>query len=99
MLVQHGLASNGSHWLFGLDEDDMSFPVVMMEEGYDVWLGNNRGSSFSLGHVKKSFYREKYWDFSWAEMGKYDVASFTDYIYEATGNQKLIYFGHSQGTT
>lgn len=71
----------------------------MMEEGYDVWLGNNRGSMFSLGHETMDYTEHEFWDFSWAEMGLYDVPANIGYIHEASGNQKVTYFGYSQGTT
>lgn len=32
-------------------------------------------------------------------MGKYDVPANVDFILEQTGFEKLIYMGHSQGTT
>ena len=45
------------------------------QAGYDVWLGNNRGSKYSLGHIKSADYykHESYWEFSFPEMGKYDL--------------------------
>jgi len=32
-------------------------------------------------------------------MGRFDSKAFVDYILEATGNNKLSYIGHSQGST
>jgi pimeloyl-ACP methyl ester carboxylesterase len=85
VLLQHGLGSNGLHWLGRSHRREMANPVAMMEEGYDVWLGNNRGSTYSLEHTELSWQGNKYWDFSWAEMGRHDVPANMEYIYNATG--------------
>lgn len=37
--------------------------------------------------------------YSWHEMGTYDLPATIDYILSVTGLEKLIYVGHSQGTT
>ena len=35
----------------------------------------------------------------WDEMGRYDIPANIDYILETTGEEKLIYVGHSLGCT
>jgi len=42
---------------------------------------------------------EPYWEYSWDEMGRYDIPANIDYILETTGEEKLIYVGHSLGCT
>lgn len=41
----------------------------------------------------------KYWEFSWHELGVYDLPAIIDYILETTGQPSLHYLGYSQGTT
>lgn len=69
--------------------------------GYDVWLGNSRGNTYSCKHVKYDPWKneKKFWDFDWADMGMYDLPATLDYITQKTGHQKVAYVGHSQGTT
>lgn len=37
--------------------------------------------------------------FSFHEIGNYDLSAMIDYVLETTGQEKLHYIGHSQGTT
>lgn len=38
-----------------------------------------------------------FWDFSWHEIGVFDIPSTIDYILDQTNQTKLSYVGHSQG--
>jgi pimeloyl-ACP methyl ester carboxylesterase len=40
-----------------------------------------------------------FWNFDFEDMGTKDVPAFIDYILEETGQEKLTYIGHSEGTT
>lgn len=76
----------------------------MADEGYDVWMGNARGSRYSRRHIKYNpdgwrFERKFFWAFSWHEIGVIDVPEMIDYVLARTGYEKLQYIGHSQGTT
>lgn len=72
--------------------------------GYDVWITNARGNDYSTGHVKYNRYgsredRKKYWNFSWHEIGKYDLPATIDYVLKRSNHSRVHYVGHSQGTT
>ena len=47
----------------------------MADAGYDVWLANKRGVSHSQSHthLDPEHNPEKYWDFSFAEIGMSDI--------------------------
>lgn len=67
--------------------------------GFDVWLGNARGNSFSRNHTSIDAEDSKFWKFSWHEIGVYDLPAMIDYILAKTKQKQLIYVGHSQGGT
>lgn len=96
VLLQHGLIDSSDGWVV---RDDSSPAFVLANAGYDVWLGNNRGNKYSRRHQTLSPESEKFWDFSWEELGTYDLPAFTEYILATTGYKKLGYVGHSMGTT
>jgi len=49
-----------------------------IEDGHDVYYGNNRGYEYSTGHTEMASPAEdpaKYWAYGWAEMGLDAVAN------------------------
>ncbi|KAK1367703.1 Lipase [Heracleum sosnowskyi] len=96
--LQHGLIADGMIW-FTLSHGDQTLPLILVESGFDVWIGNVRGTRFSKKHVSENFTNSnEYWDFSFVELGKYDLQASIRFVYEQTG-QKVHYAGHSLGTT
>lgn len=75
---------------------------LLYDNGYDVWMGNCRGTRPSRGHVRfnsTGAQRKQYWSFSLHEIGIYDLPASIDYILEKTNQSQLHYVGYSQGTT
>lgn len=72
----------------------------LAREGYDIWLGNQRGTKYSTEHTTLNPKRDKaYWEYSFTEMGQFDAPAQIDYVRKATGVDKVTYIGHSQGTS
>ena len=64
---------------------DKDLAFITARAGYDVWCGNNRGVAPSLGHTKLNAETDQeYWNWSWQEMGEYDMPSFIYYIQTIT---------------
>ncbi|XP_034114669.1 lipase 3-like [Drosophila albomicans] len=99
VLIQHGLTSCSDAWV--LNGPDDGLPYLLADAGYDVWLGNARGNTYSRNHTSLSTEHPYFWRFSWHEIGHYDIAAMIDYALKTNGQgQKAIhYVGHSQGTT
>ena len=67
--------------------------------GYDIWLGNNRGTEYSQQHKTLSAVDDsEYWNWTWSEMGLYDDTANITYIKEKAKQDKIFYIGYSQGT-
>mmetsp|Transcript_16872 Transcript_16872/g.43067 ORF Transcript_16872/g.43067 Transcript_16872/m.43067 type:complete len:458 (-) Transcript_16872:156-1529(-) len=94
VLLQHGLMEDSSIWMmFG--NRSLAFTLAM--EGFDVWMGNSRGTVESQTHVRYGRDQTEYWRFSFEEMGKYDLSANLEYILATTGARRLVYIGQSQG--
>ena len=80
-------------WLW--NDADKANALTLARAGYDVWLGNNRGTRFANYHVNLSASHAEYWNFSQEDMGLKDLPASIDYILKKTGQEKLTYIGHS----
>ena len=80
VLFQHGILDSANAWI--MHYSDLSPAFIAAEAGYDVWLNNSRGNTFSRRHVRWSPDHDKneFWAFDWQEMGKYDMPAVIDYI-------------------
>lgn len=97
VFLQHGLLCSSSDWV--LNPTDRGLAFMLADRGYDVWMGNARGNTYSSKHIFLKDTDEAFWRFTWDEMGLYDIPAEMEYILNATGREKLIYIGHSMGTT
>jgi len=97
VFLQHGLLDSSYTWVNNYPNQSLAF--ILADHGYDVWLGNNRGNTFSQRHVKYLKNSQEFWDFSYDEMAQYDVPNMIDYVLDYTNHEKLAYVGHSEGTT
>ena len=55
------------------------------DAGFDVWLGNSRGNTYSRNHTVWSAEQAEFWQFSWDEMAGSDLTATIDYITTVTG--------------
>ncbi|XP_062103604.1 triacylglycerol lipase 2-like [Humulus lupulus] len=95
VLLQHGIFSDGVTWVLNSPEESLAF--VLAENGYDVWLGNTRGTVSSRGHQSLTPNDPDYWNWSWDQLAAYDLPAFFQYVHDHTG-QNIHYVGHSLGT-
>uniref|UniRef100_A0A8C6ZVV1 Lysosomal acid lipase/cholesteryl ester hydrolase-like n=2 Tax=Nothoprocta perdicaria TaxID=30464 RepID=A0A8C6ZVV1_NOTPE len=61
-------------------------------------IGNSRGNTWSLKHKTLKPCQKEFWQFSFDEMGKYDVPAELYFAMNKTGQKNIYYIGHSEGT-
>nr|XP_037273554.1 lipase 3-like [Rhipicephalus microplus] len=97
VLLVHGLLSSAVEWVINYPHQSLGF--LLADAGYDVWLGNYRGTPYSRGHLEYSDSESRYWDFRLDEVGLLDLPALVDYVLARTGWPQLFLVGFSQGNT
>ncbi|KFB46695.1 AGAP003082-PB-like protein [Anopheles sinensis] len=97
VLLVHGVFASSADFL--IIGPNNSIAYLLADNGYDVWLVDVRGNRYSRRHQHLHSESKEYWDFSWHEIGYYDVPATIDRVLEMTHSNQLYYIGYSQGTT
>ncbi|KAF1816465.1 alpha/beta-hydrolase [Eremomyces bilateralis CBS 781.70] len=95
--LHHGLLMNSEVWIC-LTDRERCLPFLLVEQGYDVWLGNNRGNKYSKKNIRLPPTDPRFWSFSIDQFAFFDIPDSINYILQTTGHEKLAYIGFSQGT-
>lgn len=99
VLMMHGHNMDSTVW-FRERKAGKPLPLQLLDAGYDVWLGNNRGSfNNERKTARQTRNMRDFWDWSFAEMGTEDLPAFIRKIKEVTGYAKVSYVGYDQGAT
>ncbi|KAF1805301.1 Alpha/Beta hydrolase protein [Mucor lusitanicus] len=93
VLIGHGLFQCSGAFVLN---EQRSLAFALIDQGYDVWVGNNR-SIAGLDHVSLSFKDPEYWNWGLKELGIYDFAAMLDHVKLYSDSSKVAYIGHSQG--
>ncbi|GMF51815.1 unnamed protein product [Phytophthora fragariaefolia] len=97
VILQHGLLDSSYTWVCNYRNQSLAF--ILADLGYDVWLGNTRGTKWSREHLDFSTDDNRFWDFTWENMGKYDLPAMIKGVLSVSGRSTLSYVGHSEGNT
>ncbi|KAF5298367.1 hypothetical protein FQR65_LT01145 [Abscondita terminalis] len=98
VLLFSGLICCAADWV-NMEQKSLGF--ILAENGYDVWLGNARGSTLSKKHLRYNpiKHAKEFWNYGIHEVAYYDLPANIDYIKNVTGQDKIFYIGYSHGTT
>lgn len=98
VMLMHGVMDTADSWILAGPKLGIGF--VLADNCYDVWAANHRGNGYSRRHVNLNPNTDpEFWNFTFDEIGSYDVTATIDYILQITGKPKVSFIGHSQGTT
>ncbi|KAL6431824.1 hypothetical protein ACFW04_007359 [Cataglyphis niger] len=97
VLLQHAFLCTSADWI--MLGKGKALAYLLADQGYDVWLGNFRGNTYSRAHISLSPSESKFWDFSYNKIGIYDLPAMITFITNMTSQPLHTYIGHSMGTT
>ena len=65
VLFQHGIMDSAYAWV--MHYSDLAPAFVAARAGYDVWLNNSRGNTYSRKHLRwdPDTDKDKFWNFDW----------------------------------
>ncbi|GMR50065.1 hypothetical protein PMAYCL1PPCAC_20260 [Pristionchus mayeri] len=95
VLMDHSLLCDSSE--FVMNPRDSSPAMALADAGFDVFLMNHRGTTYSTKHRGLNTNTSKFWEFTMDEYGQYDNPAAIDLILSTTGERSIYYIGHSQG--
>ncbi|XP_054169357.1 gastric triacylglycerol lipase-like [Oppia nitens] len=96
LLLTHGILASSTDWL--MNNHGLAF--VLSQFGYDVWLANCRGTTYSKGHIYLDHKTDpRYWMFTLDNIALYDIPTMIKYVLKYTSRKKISYICHSQGCT
>ncbi|CAL8131345.1 unnamed protein product [Orchesella dallaii] len=94
VLLFHGFLMTGASWIIQPGSRNLAFTLV--DAGYEVWLGNSRGTSPSQKHISLDANKDiDYWNFGSVQLSTIDLPLTIDLILQETSSDKLYYVCHS----
>ncbi|XP_034994117.1 lipase member M-like [Zootoca vivipara] len=97
VLLVHGVLGEGRLWIANIANNSLGFALA--DAGYDVWIINIRGTSWSRRHKTLSIDQEEFWNFSFHEIAIYDIPATINFILQKTKQEGLYFLSVSQGGT
>jgi len=65
VLLTHGLTDSSDGWFLNGDKGSVGF--YMVNQGYDVWVANNRGNKYSRTNKNSTMNDQTFFDYSYTE--------------------------------
>uniref|UniRef100_A0A0M3INM6 Abhydro_lipase domain-containing protein n=1 Tax=Ascaris lumbricoides TaxID=6252 RepID=A0A0M3INM6_ASCLU len=95
VFLQHGFVGSSAVWLMNPPSQSAGF--VFADAGFDVWMGNTRGNTYSFKHNSLTRNDREYWKFTFDEVSYYDLEAMIDKVLNVTRQTHVYYVAHSEG--
>ncbi|KAG5881668.1 hypothetical protein JTB14_010239 [Gonioctena quinquepunctata] len=96
LVVEHGVLLDGISWMLS---GNHSLAFYFADAGFDVWVINSRGTTYSRKHTNGSISEKDYWNFSFHEVAIHDTPQIMELISDHTNRNDIIHIAHSKGAT
>lgn len=97
IILVPGILDESGVWFVNYPSQSPGF--LLAERGYDLWAMNTREIAFRSHHKTLSQNDDRYWQWSFDELGRYDIAAVIDLVLNVTGASKVTLLAYSQGMT
>ncbi|BBN10008.1 lysosomal acid lipase/cholesteryl ester hydrolase [Marchantia polymorpha subsp. ruderalis] len=98
VLLMHQEFMSGESWFQFTESTDRLLPFLLLDAGFDVWIGHERATFWSHDHVHFHPNEQSYWNWTWDDHARSDVPAFLELINEIT-RLNVHYIGISQSAT
>ncbi|XP_075530063.1 lipase member M-like [Dermacentor variabilis] len=98
IILVPGILSECGTWFLNFPSQSPGY--ILADHGFDVWAMNTReiaARSRSIHNLQQN--DDRYWQWSFNEIGRYDVAAAIDLVLNTTGAPKVTLLAFSQGFT
>lgn len=97
IILVPGILADSCSWFINYPSQSAGF--LLAQRGYDVWAMNTRDILYRSQHQSLSQSDDRYWQWSFEEIGRYDIAAVVDLVLSVTGSSKVTLLVYSQGMT